>query len=165
MCCVGSAAGRAHFPRNSRCALCMGEHRTDRHKCPVGGCSGKKGQTCAHMVTKCVNCRGTMPLMPSDEGDQAGSRGRRSPTRYRVTGGDTSASSPPPEAAATGDERDGAELEAGHASALQLEDGEIGGYGRISLKRNDNKGTVPHSFVENCRANWGKKVPVLKHQQ
>ena len=84
---VGSAAGRVHCPRDARCALCAGEHHTDRHKCPVDGYLGKKGQTCAQVVTKCVNCRGTLPIMPSRWEAKQAAGGWRSPTRYRVAGG------------------------------------------------------------------------------
>ena len=38
---------RGTLQRDSRCALCAGEHRTDKRKCPVGGCSVGRDQACA----------------------------------------------------------------------------------------------------------------------
>ena len=44
--------------RPARYSICAGEQTTKEHGCPVEGCHGKKGRTCAHVTPKCANCRG-----------------------------------------------------------------------------------------------------------
>lgn len=54
----GHLESNCAFPGNPRCSLCAGGHRTENHACSVTGCQAKKGATCAHLTTKCPNCRG-----------------------------------------------------------------------------------------------------------
>ena len=54
---VAPTAGRAtsrRFAPEILVTLYVGEHRTDKHQCPVE----EKGQACANSVAKCPNCRG-----------------------------------------------------------------------------------------------------------
>lgn len=90
----------------------QGEHPTDKHKCPVAGCSAGRGQAYPHAMAKCSNCRGPhmaqSNLYPKKTEAWQAVKGWRSPPsvprHIEGTVAPPPSASPPPDAATAGEE-------------------------------------------------------------
>jgi len=56
----GHSEFRCHQGGTLVCAICVGPHRTEGHKCEVVTC-GKTGRVCSHTAMRCPNCGGGDP--------------------------------------------------------------------------------------------------------
>jgi hypothetical protein len=45
------------FPKNVKCNLCAGAHRTESHQCTVTGCTTAKGRCCATLTSNARTAR------------------------------------------------------------------------------------------------------------
>ena len=69
---VAAAADGVHCTRDARCALCAGEHRTDKHKCPVEGCCGQRPGVRSYHGQVPGPIYGAVEPVPEEKGGQAG---------------------------------------------------------------------------------------------